>query len=224
MSKSPDPVSYVVVSYFPLLTGEAGRTIDLKPDGDGLGPFLDALDALPTGGAECCLWVRRDDGLSPVFVMKRADDIHGHLVTWAEDDPPGWFSLVLMQKNGKYLMSLTPDVRKSIERFNLARQLTTGFPVPKDARHNLLFRTLHFVSGSANLFDRIRSSLGDSMSVGLMDSSFMDIDNPQSMDPEKIRWLGPFPVSDGAEMRSYFENMLDEASEPNRGPILFDQG
>lgn len=222
MSKSADPIRYVVVSYFPLLTGEAGGTININ-DGN-LSAFMSSLEALPSGGAECCLWVDHESGPRPILVMDQADAIYDHLVAWSEGAPAEWFKLVLMRDSGKYLISLAPDVKKSIERFNTARHMNTGYPVPPDAAYNVLFRCVYFVSGSSNAFDVVRDSVSDELSVGLMDLSLLDTKNPQSMDLDKIRWVGPLRVTDGGDMTPYFKKMLDETiGDPLRGSVVFDR-
>ncbi len=220
MADTNKPITYVVLSYFPLLAGRAGETVDLETG------EIEALQAvmkdLPGGGAKCCLWVKGEDGLRPVLVFKDADAVHDHMVTWAENDPTKWFRLTVLQKDGKYLIGLAPDIGKSIERFKIARQLKTGFPVPEDSQFNILFQPLHFVSGSDNMFELIKNELSDEVSIGFMDASLLNVDDPESMDPNRIRWVGPFPRASEGLMDDYYGSIIDGAEEPTERPILFD--
>jgi len=212
----------VVVSYFPLLAGKPGESLDFEEG--SLEALTGLLKELPDGNADCCLWVLKDGESRPVLVMKDADLICDHLLVWSEGDPVGWFSLTLMQKDGKYLIGLAPDVGRSIERFKMARQLRTGFPVPKDTKFKVMFRCLYFVSGPSNMFDLVKDQLSEEVSVGIMDRSLLDVQDPGSMDPDKIRWIGPFQQTREGWMGEYFNAILDEAVEPKEGSVAFQDG
>jgi hypothetical protein len=215
------PITYVVISYFPLLTGTAGELID-PGDEEAISWIQEVIEKLPDGNAVCCLWTDGDEGPRPILVFKDADAIHDHLIAWSEDDPTGWFHLTLLQKDGKYLIGLSPNIKRSIDRFGIAHQLKTGFPVPQDAKFSVLFQSLYFVSGSTNMFDLIKDKLPDEFHIGLMDASLLNIEDPESMDADKIHWLGPFPKAPDRYMDEYFESVIDDAEEPTDRPVIFD--
>ena len=222
MTDTAKPITYVVLSYFPLLTGAPGDVLDLENE-DGLKALDEVLSRLPDGDAIACLWVGTDGGPRPVFVFEDADAVHDHLIVWSEDDPAGWFNLTLLQKDGKYLIGLAPDVKRSIDRFRIARQLKTGLPVPEDAKFSILFRCLYFVSGSSNMFELVKDGLPEEIEVGFMDASLLNVDDPGSMDQDRIRWVGPFPKAPEGCMDGYFGTIIDEAEEPAGHSVVFDK-
>jgi hypothetical protein len=214
-------VTYVVVSYFPLLTGSPGESFD--PSEEAMDVLGHLFEELPDGGADCVLWTMGDAGPSPVLVMENADAIYDHLVSWSEGDPTEWFTLTLMRRGGKYLIGLAPDIKRSVDRFKIARQLSTGLPVPHDAEFSVMFRCLYFVSGSSNTFDSVEDRVPAELRVGLMDKSLLNLEDPESMDPDRIRWLGPFPCTREGQMDEYFVSVIEGASESGRS-VLFKDG
>ena len=215
------PITYVVLSYFPLLVGNAGDTIDL--DAGTIDELQDFLKDFP-GIATCCLWTKHKDGLRPVLVFEDADRIYDHLIAWSENDPGGRFNLTIIQKGGKYLIALAPDVEKSIDRFKIARQLKTGFPIPSNSQFHVMFQPLYFVSGSSNMFALVKDELPDEVHVGLMDASLINVEDPGSMDPDRIRWIGPFPRTPlGNGMGEYFGSIIDGAEEPTDQSVIFSE-
>lgn len=77
-------MSFIVVSYVPLLVGEAGATLDL---GD-IDNVVKHVDSLPNGSAVGCAWFMGPGGVPfPVLVMPDAKAIANHLTAWAEGNP-----------------------------------------------------------------------------------------------------------------------------------------
>jgi len=222
MSKDATGLSAVLVSYVPFLAGDPFEVI--SPDRfKELALFLDSM---PSGQAQACLWFKRDVKsdedykISPVLLYANADEMIGHLVAWSEEKPTDWFSLHLRQKHGKYVFALMPKFERSVERYKVAYQLRTGFPLPKDTRFSMIFRALFFSSGDKNIFNVERHRLPDPLEIGFLDSNKVDFDNLdeslKKLDDSEICWLGPFKLAPNKDVLKFLDNILDDSKEPNR--------
>lgn len=214
--KSEKVLSALVVSYIPLLTGDPGFSLDLSKDPDKIKEFLDAVEnETPDCHAAACVWVLKDDFPSPVFCMENAHDILDHLEWWSEEKPVDWFNLLIREQDKKYVIALVPKLNKSIERWNIAYQLRTGFPPPKETRYSILYRALHFVSGGQSAFDQVKDKIGPEIMVGFIDMKDMNQADPSQTDFQKTRWIGPFPVHHNDELfNDYLDSILKDAKKP----------
>jgi hypothetical protein len=223
MPKDKSPaLSAVLVSYVPYLVGAAGQRIPI----DDFKQFAKFLDEMPSGQASACLWFKKDFKsdedykISPVFLYDDANGLVDHFTAWSENKPVDWFSLHLRQKHNKYVFALIPRFIKSVERYQIAYQLQTGYPLPKDTKFSMIFRALHFVSGSENLFNVERHRLSDPLEIGFLDASKIDMNNTkeslEKLDAEEIRWVGPFPLAPNKDVLSLLDSILDDAKEPSR--------
>lgn len=214
--KSSDPgLTALVISYVPLLSGPPG--VALEPASEAASGLAEMVDSLPSGAALACLWFIRDGRPVPVLVFEDMRAVVDHLEWWAEGKPAEWLELKIVRRGGKYAVALIPRVKRSIERWGVAYQLRTGFPPPETTKYNVIFRALHFVSGSKNTFDSVADSLGPETEVGFVDLADIDRENPGSVDDSKVRMLGPFPVSQDPAMDPYVESIIDGAEEPSGG-------
>jgi hypothetical protein len=210
LNPGEETFSALVVSYVPLLTGEAGSLVDSE-DLAGL------VDQLPSGGADACIWLMRDHQPIPVFVMENANDIIDHLVAWSEEKPIEWFSLKIMDRDGKYAIALIPNLEKSVERWRMAYHLRVGYPVPTNAHFNIFFRTINFVSGGKTSYHSVKDMIGPETQVGFIDLKDVDRNDPSKIDYQKIRCLGPFPINRGINIDQYMESIIDNANEITTG-------
>jgi hypothetical protein len=201
----------VLISYIPLLMGEAGQTFDFSPAHTGKA-LVKFLDAHPNGSAEACIWLIKDGKPFPVFMIPHMNDVVDHLQAWSEDKPREWFDLKVSALENVYAIALAPDLERSIKRWRLAYQLRVGYPPPKDIDFNILFKPLHFVSKRGNTtFAKIKDQIGETLQVGFIDSKDVNRKDPSQIKEEDIRTLGPFTVNHGTDFSDYMKNLLENA-------------
>jgi hypothetical protein len=220
--KESGPLHMVLISYIPMLVGEAGTTFPTERMED----MLKNLDQLPSGNADACLWFKHniksetEFDMRPVFLMPNADMIAAHITYWAEGKPEEWFRFHLRQKNGRYAFALIPNFSKSIERNRMAYQLKAGYPIPKDTKYTFIFRAVHFVSGPNNLFLPERHRLADPTEVGFLDLSKVNKDNLNAsianLTNDDVMWVGPFHLAPNKDVLSYLDSLIDDAKEPSK--------
>ena len=220
---NPTGMSVMLVSYFPFLVGNPLDMINVENPDDVLGIFK-SLEDMPNATALACVWAMRDrqpDGSftpAAVFLYEQADALRDHLVAWDESKPSEWFNLHLKSKNGKYVIAMIPNFEKSIERYRMHYQLRTGYPMMKDTKFTIAFRSPHFVSGSKNMFDGIKGKIKDTLEVGFLDVSHIDKNDMSKsladLDDSKIKWLGHFKVRPNEPVKGYLDDILDDAKEP----------
>lgn len=193
----------VVVSYVPLLRGEAGRSdLDMKE--------LELLIGEADGTAKACVWLHDSEtGPTPVLLFDGARELAEHLREWAEDKPEEWFRLVLGQHGDLYGLALIPVLEKGVERFRMAYQLRNGLPIPKDASFQCIFKPLQFTSLPGNIFDKIRPELQARTNVCLMDMA--DYHGPDT-NFDDVHILGVFDVVTEGPLVEYVVDSL-KASE-----------
>lgn len=228
MSKRKKPASpkhaedpaIVLVSYVPLLRGQAGRTFDPSKERDALQRIAEQISASPSARAICCLWMLDDDGRPlPVLALEQAEAIVAHLVEWAENDPRKWFRVYPREKDGKYALVLFPENQQSLGRFKFAHLLEGGDPVT-GGKVQILTHPLHFVSGTGTAYTAIKDRIGTTLKVGLVDAGRLDWQNPFSLDPALIKELGEFEVGDSDQhgLTQYLDGIIDDATEPPSFP------
>jgi hypothetical protein len=181
----------VVISYVPLLAGEPGRVLSVGDE--EFKRLMAEADRCPSGLADACLWMAEGGGVFPVFVLPQAHAIADHLLAWAEDRPGDWFALCYAERNSRYVAALFPNLAGSVERFEAAHFASHG-DVSKAASYELLFRPIAFVSSTGHTFGRVRKLLAGSSMVGFMEPGDFDPAAPASLDLDRIRRVGPFPV------------------------------
>lgn len=214
MSKKKGPLG-IVISYVPLLTGIPGLTFE--PTEETAKLIGQAMEELPSGAADACLWFMKEGKPVPVLVFEHMNEILDHLEWWSEGKIDEWFDLKFMRRHGKYCIAFAPRVQKSVERWKIAYQLRTGFPPESDMQFNIVFRSLHFVSGTNNTFNSIADKIGAETQIGFADLADINRENPGELDDEKIRTLGPFKFSHDKFFDDYLKRIVDEAKEPSTG-------
>jgi hypothetical protein len=185
------PKKVVVVSYVPLLTGEPGRVLSVGDE--EFQRLMTEADRCPSGLADAIVWMADNGGVFPVFVLPQAHAIADHLLAWAEDRPGDWFTLCYAERNSRYVAALVPNLAGSVERFEAAHFASHGGP-SKAASYELLCRLIAFVSTTGHTFGRVRKLLAVSSMVGFMEPGDFDPAAPASLDLDRIRRVGPFPV------------------------------
>jgi hypothetical protein len=105
--KKPEPMQVILVSYVPLLMGEAGRS-DWDPK-----QVQEAMEEGPSGLADACVWLQDDEGrLGPCLLLPQADIIAEHLKLWAEGQPEEWFRLCAAEHGGLYGLGAHASARQ----------------------------------------------------------------------------------------------------------------
>ena len=219
--------SVVLLSYIPLLYAPSQMVMQelQSNDAKALTEYIDNLDV--TCAATGCLWANHDGKAAPVFIYDNAQEIVDHLEAWTENEVTKWFRYKISAKDGKYLICLFPNVEKSVERWRMNFQLVYGYPPPKDMKFHIFFKPLYFTSGSKNMFDLIKDELDPEFRIGFINKVDIDLENPENMDEESIRWLGPFKRVEGDFADEYLDSILDDTDEPEPSdlkPVVFDYG
>lgn len=213
----------ILFSYVPLLYSPS-EDLTQEITANNAEAVLAFMNDLRDGNAIGCLWANHEEGPAPVFLYPDAHDIADHLEAWTEDKPTSWFQTHLKVKDGRYLIILMPQVAKSVERWKINFQLIYGFPPPKDLKYEVCFKPLYFISGTENTFELFQGEVKSCPYVGFMNMADFNIDNPEEIDPDTIKWLGPFHRVEGDWADDYFNSIMDDATgpEPGQKSIIFD--
>jgi hypothetical protein len=168
--------------------------------------------------SETCLWMADNGGVFPVFVLPKAHAIADHMVAWAEDRPGDWFALCFAERQGRYAAVLFPNVVASVERFEAAHFASCGQRLRVTAL-DWLFRPISFVSGVRHAFKRVKKLIGSPSMVGFMEPGDFDPAVPASLDLDRIRRVGPFPVCwdarpFGFDIEAVLSQLFGSASDP----------
>jgi hypothetical protein len=188
------------ISYVPLLCGRPGIdwTEEVRRDPDRI---RQVLTGTVSGLATACLWLRHEGRPLPVLVCDRGAEIHDHLLEWAEDDPPAWFTLHLgelpasAEESPGYVAVLQPRLDRSVERFR--RSFPPG--LLDEVTIEVLFSPLYLVS-SGTTYRGLRDRIGPTSLLGILDARDFDPHRPGKLDPRAVLMLGPFAVRDMAEL------------------------
>jgi hypothetical protein len=188
------------ISYVPLLRGrpDIDWTEEARRDPDRIRQLLTGT---VSGLATACLWLRHKGRPLPVFVYDRGAEIHEHLLEWAEEDPPEWFTLhfgelpASAEASPGYVAALQPRLDRSVERFR--RSFTPG--LLDEATIEVLFSPLYLVS-FGTIYLGLRDRIGPTSLLGILDARDFDPHRPGILDPRAVRMLGPFAVRDMAEL------------------------
>jgi hypothetical protein len=147
----------------------------------------------------------------PALVYDRGDEIHAHLLEWAENDPPAWFTLYLAElppgdDAPGYLIVLQPRIDRSVGRFKaaFAPGLLESVPV------EVVYSPLYFLAAGTSYRD-LKDRIGGSSLLGLVDARDFRPDRPEVLDPQRVLPLGPFPIRDISELGGV-EAFLQRAS------------
>ena len=162
--------SYVVISYVPLLvpTKDMSMPIDAS-DKAALEKFSKMMEGSHNNVADGLAWTINSE---PVFIIKDALKIAKHIEVWTESDPANWFDLWWYEKDGRYSVTLMPRIQQSIDRFRARMKLHFGQKIDKDARFNVLFQPIQFVSdvvGPTTTFHKVKDHVPELVKVGFME-------------------------------------------------------
>jgi hypothetical protein len=208
----------VIRSYVPLLYGPPERALGAG-DLEWLS-LAGPADEYPTGRAGGLFWLADGEGVHPVFVLDRADEIAAHLMAWSRHEPATWFVLCFAERGEGFAVALVPHLVRSIERFEAVHQEGTGRPSGA-AGYDLLFRPIHFVCESRQTLEQIRHLIPNPCRVGLLDRQAFADARPPSLALDRARPLGPFAVSRderpfGYDIGAMLDRLAD--SEGGHGP------
>lgn len=202
--------THLVVSFVPLLRGEAGTTIAIERARETLGPMLET-DA---GHVDAVVWAGDDDGSPcPILVLDRADEVFEHLVEWAEGSPAAWFTLACATRGGNYTLALMPRVDRSVERYRMARRLISGEEVPADASFRIVFRPLLFRGPMSAVSREMLARLPARVRVGFLPRGELPGD-PSDLDFSTVRLCGPIDVE--KDRTGYLRRLLRQANPRSR--------
>lgn len=181
----------IMLSYLPLVYSTPGFNNITKDTIESVASVVD--ESLKMSAADACMWVKIKDVVSPVFVMKKGDEIFDHLMWWSENSPSDAFTLEISinKETNSYVICLPPNIDRSIDRFKKNME-TLGLEGPKDGFGTILFNDLHFYSrypknDAVNIF--LKQSESD---LYIVDSKHMSSD-PSSM-MKYIKKIGKFGI------------------------------
>ena len=206
--KKPSSLSAMVVSYVPLLFGDSMSSVEDPKE------ITEALLKIPDVETLACVWFIKDNKPFPIIVMKDMKKVLDHLNWWSEGKPTEWFDLNIAQRDGKYIIALIPRIKKSIERWDIAYQLRTGYPPPRDTKYSVMFRSITFVSGNGTVFDKISDQIGSEIKIGFVDDNDVNRNNISDIADDKIHTLGSFPINQDNSLYDYIMSMIDDAKDP----------
>ena len=188
-TKAPKPETHLVVSYVPLLRGQAGATIPIERAADALESILNT-DA---GHVQAVVWAQDDSGAPwPILVLEHAAEVFEHLVEWADGSPSTWFKLAWNAVSDEYALALVPKVEKSVERYRIARRLL-GEDVPSDARFQIVFRPVQFRGPASPVAQWMLRRLHAAARVGFLPRAELPA-ALSNIDPTTVRFCGPLEV------------------------------
>jgi hypothetical protein len=219
-----DKTKKLLIGYWPLLQPEGliskpGETLNLE----NLESLKDLETEVPPINA--ILWVypfdkSLDGPVIPVFVMDRAKEIADHLITWMDGDTDR-FTLHFEQRKEGYACILLPSVKKTIERWKLARLM-----YHEDMVINEDFVVYYHVLGtcclSGSTYIEVKDRISDPCFVGFLDRSELDVSDPLTYNSDKVTITGPFKIGENKsslQAKAHFNNLFDEAK-----PIKFRDG
>jgi hypothetical protein len=124
---------------------------------------------------------------------------------WSEEKPGEWFTLYILRHDTRYAIVLFPNMRKSIERFKVARLHFNGVVVPEDAKVHVICKPLIFLSMNIGMLEKVQ--IGSQLHLGFLDVSEVDVkDVHKSPEPD---FVGPFEVSrEMGENNVYLEQIF----------------
>lgn len=187
--------SAFIISYVPLLRGKAGEIINLdaKTLPARIKDIYDNYIDTDIGSVKGCAWfMSEEDGdLGIAFAVKNAAEIHEHLVAWAEGVPQRWFDLCLYDTGNRYVIALMPNFARSVERFKEVNQIVNSIKVADDAKFELIFKPLTFISNpDPPNFYKIKDRLESRIQIGLVDPNKLKV----GMKADDVFDLGRFTL------------------------------
>jgi hypothetical protein len=218
---SEKPSNIILISYMPLLMPE-GPLSDINILETMSDQTMEELENSLGDGAhvEACLWTSDKELKSPtpVFVMENAHAVAEHLEEWSENNVDKWFKLTFVEKDGKYIVILWPNLDESSARFKV-RYLIEKEDFLEDAKFTHFFQPLFFISGTNNTFTDIKSKIGSKASIGFLDFKNLNVDDPLSIDSDNIKEVGPFDTNFdkfpfGYDISAFINPAFEKAKEP----------
>lgn len=185
-------MSYIIISYVPLLTGKPGEIID----SDAMLKLADKMDDLAKNGhVNGCFWAIDLDNPQLVFAMDKGDEIAEHLRLWSDGNPEEWFNVCIAEYNGRYAVALLPDVKLSIERFKFAHETFNNSKFNSDDHFHVFFVPIIFTSQHQPMtYIMIKDHIKTHIGIHIIDMKNVDIDKPNSLDSSKIHSIGTFKI------------------------------
>lgn len=206
-------------SYVPLLYGPPERTLGAD-DPERLA-LAGPTDEYPTGRAGGLLWLANSDGIHPVFLLDRADQVAAHLMVWSRHEPQKWFVLNFAERGEGFVAALVPHLVRSVERYEATHREEAGRPSAVGV-YDLLFRPIHFVCETRRTFEQIRHLIPSPCPAGVLDRQTFASARPPSLALERARPLGLFAVSweerpFGCDLGSLVDRVPVSAKGPDTG-------
>jgi len=212
MSKEKSPV-VILMGYVPLLYAQdIGFEPGTNVDPEVATSIFDNLDDSVTT-VHACIWIKAEGGPRPVFLMKHADKIVDHIMSWTDNDPSRWFSLQWLEVGGRYCITLLQNIEESINRYRFVA-LTRNVVVPFDAEFRVVYYPLHFVSNVGHMFNVVKDKIASKVEIGFVSVDEVDKANPNSYNWDKVRWIGPFEFKHalGSGSEQYIASLMEEGN------------
>lgn len=162
-------MSALVVSYVPLLRGIPGLLTEGKESIDRIQRHISEAPEV-----DACVWAGHQDEFHAYFLMEGAAEVAEHMLEWSEGEPENWFNVVHYPDGSGYHIGIFPKFDASIERFKIAYQLRTGFPIAQDTHYRLIFKPIYFQARSSEVYQQVEPILGDSIHIHLLETSEFD--------------------------------------------------
>lgn len=210
---------YVIISYIPLLRGQAGDLIDISAKGqtEGIKNRIAKAMESQAGFIDGVAWSLVEGKVpAPTLIMYQMNEVLDHLIEWAEELPQMWFNFHIYEHGDKYTVALMPNFEQSIARFAVALKMFHDIDMDPKAPVHMLFKPLTFVSGpNPKIFNMIKKDLPPKLMVRCIDVKDVPAEKPPgfTMDEKKIRELGQFKVRHDS-FHGWLDKLIDDA-KPN---------
>lgn len=209
--------TYVIISYVPMLRGQAGDFISASTTSDAVRDNLlkkvdEAIES-DAGHIEGCIWGISGGEVHPILIMHQMNAVLDHLIEWSEGVPQEWFNLHIHEHADRYSIALLPKLEHSIERFRAAMMINRNIKVPRDTNFQLMFKPLMFISTKNPVnFNQAKGRLPKKPMVTFIDTDdFKPGDDFSKIDDSILRELGRFKIN-WDSFNGYLSSQMEEDS------------
>jgi hypothetical protein len=165
------------------------------------------------GMARATLWVtNHDQTASPVLILDHAKHIHEHLRFWGSGydrgshrlhpQPQKYFSLVIHREKDWYGLTLWPDFQRSRSRLNYMSSQ------PGTQQVSIISLPIRMWSPSLTGLDLADPHLpADHASIGFLDISDFNPQDPQATPHDKVHWIEKIPRKQSPEAIAFLKEL-----------------
>jgi len=187
----------ICLSYFPTTKLLSSDIINKKPE--EIVDHLQQLDpVLPTN----CVWVIKDNIISPILIIENAKILYDTTMAWAEGEPSNWFYFGAAHNSKCYTIGLFPNINKSLERFIHHQNILHKQIISKDDNIKIVFHPLGYVS-DLSVYIKIKNKIKNKINLGISESIDAAKEN-------EVYWIKNIEKSDKNHKIEYVESYLNE--------------